>query len=1228
MSTFSAPPFCALLCFLREKPIAVKVRLYSLWVAALCLVTFCMASSMVFGQVSDEFNGTSLNTGLWQVEAPAGGTAAVSNGELVLTVPGGSNHDAYVPALDAVQAVQPIGNANFDVAVKIDSTLAAASQYYGQGLMVEGDATNYIRYEVGAGGSIGLTASAIVSGNQSTAFQSLPFTSYAVPTYLRLRRVGSTYTAYWSKDGVNWNEAGSFNDSLVVTGLAPYAWNYSVTPSNAPELNAKFDWFHNLATTTSTAATPTFTPASGATFSSTLSVSIADATSGAAIYYTIDGTTPTTSSQVYSGPFTIGQSTTVHAIATANGYTQSAIGTASYAYSPVTSGSPMSDEFNGTSLNIGQWKVEAPSGGSAAVSNGELVLTVPGGSNHDAYIPALDAVQVVQPIGNANFDVAVKIDSALSAAAQYYGQGLMVEGDARDYIRYEVGAVGSIGLGASTIISGNQITTIQSLPFTSYSVPTYLRLRRVGSTYTAYWSKDGVNWNEAGSFNDSMVVTGLAPYAWNYSVTPSNAPELNAKFDWFHNLATTTSTAATPIFTPAGGATFSSTLSVSITDATSGAAIFYTIDGTTPTTSSQIYSGPFTIGQSTTVHAIATANGYTQSAVGTASYTYLPVISGVVSDDFDESSLNTALWTIENPLGDGTVTMNGSGVTLNVSQGTVHDPWISGNTTLRVMQSAGNSDFSADVRFQSAVEIGNQDEGILVEQDSADFLRFDVVYGSTTGPFLFAAGINGPNASIFINSPISFPKGPLVLRLARSGNVWTGSWSTDGTHFTAANSFTFDLNVAKIGPYAGNSNSIASNTPAFTATVDYFFNTSEPISNRDGPLPFGYVTVDANPSGTLVEKTLADIEGAGHMDPVIGLEAGSQSGNTSNGGIYWYQYPASGNVNDTWIKNTIVSSGNAYEDMLAYDVNGDGAVDIVASFDATFSGVYDIVWFENPRGSGGNPTTDPWVMHVVGPGFGENNLQLADIDGDGKMDIVTPSSVFFQNSPTSWTQLQYSNSFRGVALLDIGTGRGSINLVGTQPGSPYNLVWWENPRETGGNSRTGTWIMHTIGPGYPCGANNCGDGGDVASFQAADVNGDGMMDAISAQSEGPGGGIAPPPGGVIWWQAPADRRNGTWIKHTIDANMLDVHKIALGDMDQNGTLDIIVAEQDQAPLQRVNIYYNDGKGNFTAQVVANAKGHNMCVGNVIGAKGELDILNSGHGYFNDSHPLQIFFTPY
>jgi hypothetical protein len=79
-------------------------------------------------------------------------------------------------------------------------------------------------------------------------------------------------------------------------------------------------------------------------------------------------------------------------------------------------------------------------------------------------------------------------------------------------------------------------------------------------------------------------------------------------------------TAATPAFTPAAG-TYSSAQSVTLTDATPGAVIYYTVNGSTPTTASTLYTGAFTVTATTTVNAIAVASGYTNSAVGSATYT-------------------------------------------------------------------------------------------------------------------------------------------------------------------------------------------------------------------------------------------------------------------------------------------------------------------------------------------------------------------------------------------------------------------------------------------------------------------------------------------------------------------------------------------------------------------------------------------------------------------------------
>src|SRR6266700_577854 len=78
--------------------------------------------------------------------------------------------------------------------------------------------------------------------------------------------------------------------------------------------------------------------------------------------------------------------------------------------------------------------------------------------------------------------------------------------------------------------------------------------------------------------------------------------------------------AATPTFSPGGG-TYTGSVTVTISDATSGATIYYTTDGSTPTTSSAVYSGALTFTQTTTLKAMAAASGMTNSAVGSATYT-------------------------------------------------------------------------------------------------------------------------------------------------------------------------------------------------------------------------------------------------------------------------------------------------------------------------------------------------------------------------------------------------------------------------------------------------------------------------------------------------------------------------------------------------------------------------------------------------------------------------------
>ena len=85
---------------------------------------------------------------------------------------------------------------------------------------------------------------------------------------------------------------------------------------------------------------------------------------------------------------------------------------------------------------------------------------------------------------------------------------------------------------------------------------------------------------------------------------------------------------AAPVITPASGS-YGSAQTVAITDATQGATIYYTTDGSTPSkTNGTLYAGTFTVSATTTVKAIASKSGMTDSDVTSSVIT---ITSGTVS---------------------------------------------------------------------------------------------------------------------------------------------------------------------------------------------------------------------------------------------------------------------------------------------------------------------------------------------------------------------------------------------------------------------------------------------------------------------------------------------------------------------------------------------------------------------------------------------------------------------
>jgi hypothetical protein len=91
----------------------------------------------------------------------------------------------------------------------------------------------------------------------------------------------------------------------------------------------------------------------------------------------------------------------------------------------------------------------------------------------------------------------------------------------------------------------------------------------------------------------------------------------------------TSATVATPAFSPAPGA-YASAQSVTLSDATPGATIYYTTNGAAPSISSARYSGEIPVEASELIEAIAVGAGGTPSGLARADYTIAPKSSGPV----------------------------------------------------------------------------------------------------------------------------------------------------------------------------------------------------------------------------------------------------------------------------------------------------------------------------------------------------------------------------------------------------------------------------------------------------------------------------------------------------------------------------------------------------------------------------------------------------------------------
>src|SRR6266699_195254 len=351
-------------------------------------------------------------------------------------------------------------------------------------------------------------------------------------------------------------------------------------------------------------ATPTFSPGGG-TYTGSVTVIISDAISGATIYYTTDGSTPTTSSAVYTGALTFTQTTTLKAMAAASGMTNSAVASATY--------------------TIQQQQVATPT-------------FSPGGGTYAGLV----AVTISDATSGATIYYTTDGSTPTTSSAVYIGPLTFTQTTTRKAMAAATGMTNS-GVASATYTVQQPVATPTFSPGGgTYPGSVTVSISDASSGATIYYTTDG-----------STPTTSSAVYTGALTFTQTTTLKAMAAASGMTNSGVASATytvqqpVATPTFSPGGG-TYTGSVTVSINDASSGATIYYTTNGSTPTTSSAVYSGALTFTQTTTLKAMAAASGMTNSGVASATYT-------VQQQSF-------TLTVSKTDLGGGTVTSSPAGI--------------------------------------------------------------------------------------------------------------------------------------------------------------------------------------------------------------------------------------------------------------------------------------------------------------------------------------------------------------------------------------------------------------------------------------------------------------------------------------------------------------------------------------------------------------------------------------
>jgi FG-GAP-like repeat len=348
------------------------------------------------------------------------------------------------------------------------------------------------------------------------------------------------------------------------------------------------------------------------------------------------------------------------------------------------------------------------------------------------------------------------------------------------------------------------------------------------------------------------------------------------------------------------------------------------------------------------------------------------------------------------------------------------------------------------------------------------------------------------------------------------------------------------------------------------------------LTNLDGEGGFGSLQILSSSATGIASVFAADIDTDGDLDVL--------AASTGSGEIGWFENTdGAGHFASQQLVST---SANGVTSVLAADLDGDGDLDAIAAA----LGNAEIAWYENETIHRSAHFPDRSAIFEMATGA--RTVVAADLDGDGDLDLLLGSGTdatisWYENSDgkgsfgTRRIVSTLAEGVQSVVAADIDRD-GDLDVLSASRNDD-KVAWYEN---SDGHGAFGTQqIISTLAD-------------DPFSVAAADLDGDGDLDAISASRYD----------GEIAWYENSDGHGAFGTQQIVSTLADGVRSVHAADLDHDGDLDLLSASQFD---DEIAWYENlDGSGTFGAQQLISTllNGGMSAIAADLDGDGDLDVL--------------------